>query len=68
MKRLFSIKDTKTGKINAQDFPNKMEAKARRDKLNGGGWDEDGAMHRYVVVLGPDHRRFNTEEGKAHGK
>lgn len=58
MKRLFSIKDTRTNKILAQDYPTKMEAKAKRDDLNGGKWNEEGTTRRHVVVLGPDHRRF----------
>ena len=60
MKRLFSIRDNNTRKINAQDYPNKSEAKKARDKLNGGAWGSDESTDRFVVVLGPDHRRYDN--------
>jgi len=51
MKRLFYVKDTKTGKRSecSPDFNNKEEAKVFRDNLNSG----DSA--RYVISRGVDH-------------
>lgn len=51
--RLFALRDTASNKV-VPDlyFGSKPEAKRERDRLNGGD------SLRYVVVPGPDHRRY----------
>lgn len=59
MKRLFYVRDTASNtkmKHNSDGnyyFDKKMQAKDYRNYLNG----KDSK--RYVIALGPDHRRYN---------
>lgn len=58
MKKLFSVIDSTTGKTATEVFyENKMLAKAERTKLNGTDAEKEGKF-RFVVGLGPDHRRY----------
>lgn len=59
MKRLFAIKDTKHNRLH-EGFESKMEAKAHRDKMNGGKFGSDTSVDRFVIVLGPDHWRYQS--------
>ncbi len=56
--RLYQILDTQTRRvIPGVFFANKVEAKEKRQELNGGS---EPKSFRYVVSLGPDHHRFNA--------
>lgn len=52
--RLFSIRDTQTGKTLPDHYASKPEARVERDRLNGSP-GHNGC--RYVITYGPDHRR-----------
>lgn len=54
MKRLFQITDTTTGKRHGEAYyEQKRDAKRARESLN----EEHGALMRFVVSPGPDHRK-----------
>ena len=54
---LFSIRDTKTGRVLPNEvFSKKQKAKVRRNALN-----EDVGFDRYKVTKGKDHKRYNGE-------
>ena len=56
MKRLFDVRDNTTRKVVSEHgFDNKQAAKAYRDQLN----KENDSESRFVVILGPDHHRYN---------
>lgn len=56
MKKLFTVRDSSTGRtVRDKFFDKKKDAKTLRDELN----KEFGPTStRYTVTLGPDHHRF----------
>lgn len=55
MKKLFTIRDSSTGRlVPDKSFDKKKDAKTLRNKLN----IEANATTRFHVTLGPDHHRF----------
>lgn len=62
--KLFQLYDTQEEKVVPDSFfHDKMQAKKKRTELNGQQQEAEGKF-RYVVTLGPDHRRYssNTQE------
>jgi hypothetical protein len=57
IERLFSIRDTQTGKIAREMgyFVKKSVAKTKRDELN------DRSKNRYRITFGPDHWKYRKE-------
>ena len=54
---LFSIRDTKTGRVLPNEvFSKKPDAKVRRNALN-----EDVGFDRYKITKGKDHKLYNGE-------
>jgi hypothetical protein len=54
--KLFKLK--RNGKELPQDYASKEEAKAERDRLNGGKLGDEGTVDKgYRVTFGPDHWR-----------
>jgi hypothetical protein len=58
MKRLFIVRNERTGKSLPETYHNKMAAKAARDALNATREGKD----KYVVSYGPDHKRNQTNK------
>lgn len=54
--KLFQLKNSSTGSIYPQAFPNKMEAKAVRRQLNGKNENGQEAIV-WIVTPGPDHSK-----------
>lgn len=59
--KLFQILDTEKNKILPDSFfTDKMQAKKKRTALNGIEAEQEGKF-RFVVTLGPDHRRYSQQ-------